>query len=171
MKLAIICMTGTKSLDKFYGLPKQLHEVGTITTHSLRTRTWGSRENIGLTRASSWRAEEWDFTFWHAEWVLPCMICVVATLLRAGNCSFSLVLKTQHCLYPWALSVKTPCIFLVLNQLVIFRHHLCPIEEEAEGQGVESFPLSPEYSGTSLPFDLRRAEGTLLCRCRNWPIY
>lgn len=48
------------------------------------------------------------------------MICVVATLLRAGNCSFSLVLKTQHCLYPWALSVKTPCIFLALNQLVIF---------------------------------------------------
>lgn len=39
MKLAIIYMTGTKSLYKFNGLPKQLHEVGTITTHSLLIRT------------------------------------------------------------------------------------------------------------------------------------
>lgn len=60
MKLAIIYMTGTKSLYKFNGLPKQLHEVGTITTHSLLIRTWGSRGNICLTRASSWGAEEWD---------------------------------------------------------------------------------------------------------------
>lgn len=118
MKLATIYMTGTNSLHKSNWLLKQLHEVATVTMHSSLIRTWGSRENRHVTRALSWGPRV-ELCFLTQSECCP-VWSVVATLLTAGNRPFPLVLKTQHCLYPWAPSEKALCIFLALDQLVIF---------------------------------------------------
>ena len=78
--------------------------------------------------------------------LLPCY------LHTAGNCSFSPVLKTQHCLHPRAPSVKALCNSLALNQLVIFHDIISVLQRKRKKVKKSSPSLFPRSTHGHIRF-------------------